>query len=604
MLKIFGKLYGRLRIKETKSIRFKLITNYSLLISILVIVIGTANIIITTNIIMNNISYYVQQTVNETHDKIDVALKNVESSSRLIITNPKIQQAVINAKMVSSVDLLESYTAREKLSASLNDVVSAMTNIHSTGIYLNNNRVYYFGRIGDKSIYNMLPIESMFSLLDNPIRNLIWIPPHMLQDNAQVFSLVRNIVDLSKFNSIGSLVLNIEVRYLSNILNERQLGESGSIILMDSNGVVISGKDMPFIRKTMPHLFLNNVITQNEGTFVTNINGIPMLIAYDSSDYTGWKMFGMVPLSELNKDIATNQATLVFIGFIGLVISLILSIYFASKITAPISNLMAAMIKVEKGNLDVAFEDNNFRETKELGEGFQMMQKNLRDLISKLYEGELRKKEAEYKALQAQINPHFLYNTLETINYMLLIDERYEESKLVTYLGDLLRYSIKKGEDSVSLEEDIEQIEKYLYIQKARFGDRLSYELFIDSSTRNCQILKFLIQPLVENSIIHGIEAKRGNGIVKISSTLLDNCLHILVEDNGIGMSEEQLDKILIEDTAHVVDRRNTKLGVNNVNRRIMKYYGDNYGLKVSSKINNGTKIVIVLPHTFGGEQI
>lgn len=601
----FKALLTKFKYGEVKSIRYSLILNYSMLISFLVVIIGSANLILNRNILMNNISYYAQQTINETNDKINVALKNIESASKIIISNQKIQKAFLDVKNSGSNntdDPWESYKAREVLSASLNDISVALVDIHSTGIYFDDKKVYYFGRVGDKSIYDMEPIENKFSLLDGPNQKIVWVPTHYLKNNAQVFTLERKIVDLSNFSVIGILVLNVESRYLTNILNEGQLGKSGSIFLVDSDGVIVGSKAQASIGKKLSYPFINKITSQKEGAFVTYFQGTSMLVAFSTSSYTNWKTVGIVPLSELNSDILKNQWIIVFIGLVGLIVSLVLSIIFASRISAPINKLMSAMKKVENGHMDVTFEDKNFNETKELSEGFQKMVKNLKELISKVYEGELRKKEAEFKALQAQINPHFLYNTLDTINYMLIIEEKYDVSKLVTNLGDILRYNIRKGNDIVTLEEDIEQIEKYLYIQKTRFGERLHYEFDISSDTLKCRILKLLIQPIVENSINHGIEMKRGQGFVKITSGISVDCLFIKVEDNGIGIDEEQLSRILMEEPAYVPIGKSTHLGISNVNRRIKMYYGEKFGIEIQSGKNTGTCVTIFLPVIIGDE--
>lgn len=599
MLKhVFKELYSRFKKSGYRSIRYKLILNYSILISALIVVIGSVNLIITTSIIRNNISYYAQQTINETNDKIDVTLENIESTSRIIITNKKIQEAVLALKNSGTYnhDLLELYNLKENLRTSLEDISAALVNIHSLGIYFDDNKVYYFGKVGDKNVYDMDSVESQFPLLDNPMQKTVWIPTHYLKNNARVFSLERKMVDLKNFSVLGILVLNIDYGYLNHILDEGQLGKSGKIFLLDPSGSVISSKDVESVGQKPSFPFMNRVMAGKEGAFVAKFDGNTMLVAYSTSSYTNWKLVGVVPLSELNSDILMKQGIITLLGLLGLIVSLLLSILFASRITAPINKLMSAMKEVEKGCLEVDFEDNNFLETKELSDGFKMMLKNLRELISKVYEGELRKKEAEFKALQAQINPHFLYNTLETINYMLIIEEKYDISKLVTYLGDILRYNIRKGNDIVSLEEDLEQIERFLYIQKMRFGDKLHYEFAISQETLNCRILKLLIQPLVENSINHGIEKKRGKGLLKISSSFEEGSLLIRIEDNGVGIAQDELRKILEADPGPGAAEKNTRLGVNNVNRRIKMYYGDQYGLKIQSEKGIGTCVDVFLP--------
>lgn len=596
--KINGKLIGN----RIGSIQRKLILNYSILISLLVLIIVTTNIYITTNIIRENISYYVKQAIRETSNKINVALRNIEVTSDIIVNSRQIQKAVLKCRESNEFQnnrLWRAYQERVELNIILNDLSIPWTDIHSIGIYIDDDHTYFFGRIGDKSLYNMESVERQFPLIDSSPKSMVWIPSYHLNFDTWLFSMARNLVDVDTFKPIGTLVLNIEGRYLNNILNEGRLGSSGSVYLIGREGEIISSKDKKLIGQKLEYPFMERIIRGNEGSFTTNLNGVPVLVAYSTSYYTGWKTVGIAPLNELNSEILSNQAILLIIGILGIILSLILSTMIASGITAPINNIRLAMKKVENGQLEVKLHDQSFIETKELSEGFQNMLRNLRELITKVYEEELRKKEAEFKALQAQINPHFLYNTLETINWMLIIEEKYDLSKMVIYLGDILRYSIEKGNNIITLEKDIEQIEKYLYIQMARFGDKLHYELDISPETLKCKILKLTIQPLIENAINHGIEKKRGQGVIRISSVIQGNKLLVKVEDNGVGMSQEQLNKILCEDGLPAISgviNKHTKLGIKNVDNRIKMYYGSQYGLSIQSEEGRGTCVLVLLP--------
>jgi two-component system sensor histidine kinase YesM len=277
-----------------------------------------------------------------------------------------------------------------------------------------------------------------------------------------------------------------------------------------------------------------------------------------------------------------------------------MTILITRQIARPIERLRSAMRAAETGALDVQYTDDTFLETHELGVGFVKMLHNIDELVVKIGKSELRKKDAELSALQAQINPHFLYNTLNTINYMLLLENKPEISRMVIYLGDLLRNSIETSREVITLEEDLAFVEKYLYIQKVRFEEKLQYRISVTKEARQCLILKLLVQPLVENAINHGVE--RQGGVVSITGEISDTGkLIVTVQDNGCGIPKEKLKDLLVDEKTNDIKNQRTYIGVNNVNQRIKLFYGPEYGLAIQSGENAGTTVSIVVPAETGG---
>ena len=602
MSKLVQYLQKRVEIKwkskGIRSIKYRLAFSFSLVVTMVIVLIVMANLLITNKIVMKNIRYYSTQTINETSDKIDSALNKVEIASQIINNNSQIQQAILQRREGQSTfegDTYKNTTRKQEFNQPINDITNAIGDIHSIGIHFTDNDHIYFGIDTNTDDNAIKYIEKQFPKFITSEKNILWVTTHDFNGN-NVISLVRKFIDTMNLEQIGYMEVNVENRYLNNFLNNDQLGKSASIFLIDGDGVIICCKKSEQIGKKLQYPFTNTILKSKEGAFNNTINHIPMIVTYYTSPYTGWKIVGLAPMSELNSDILKNQTIIVLIGICGLMVSLLLSIIIAYMITKPINGLRRAMKEVEQGKLEVTFEDSNFIETRELGEGFKEMLRKLRELLAKVYEGELRKKEAEFKAMQAQINPHFLYNTLETINYMLIIENKHDISKIVTYLGDILRYSINKGKGIITLTEDLNQIEKYLYIQKIRFGDRLQYKLFIEDDTKKCFILKLLIQPIVENAIIHGIEKKRGQGMLTISTSIEHSMLVIQIKDNGMGIPSEKLDKILKEESLPQPATKHTHLGVSNVNQRIKLFYGEEYGLDIESKVGEGTCVKLIIP--------
>jgi two-component system sensor histidine kinase YesM len=262
------------------------------------------------------------------------------------------------------------------------------------------------------------------------------------------------------------------------------------------------------------------------------------------------------------------------------------------------NRLTGAMAEVADGNMDHRLRLETGDELERLGDGFNYMMLRLKELMEDNYQQGIRRKEAELNALQAQINPHFLYNTLESINWeaMMMTGGSNKVSEMVTALSDLLRLSISHGKEIVPFGDEINHVKNYLFIQKERYSDKFDVEWYIDSSLYQHRILKLILQPLVENAIYHGIELKKGRGIIRIEASVEGAHMLIQVIDDGIGMSEEQL--AIVRDSLKRDDGAlNRGIGIRNVNERIQLYYGKAYGLHLFSEQGKGTTIQVRLPH-------
>ena len=309
---------------------------------------------------------------------------------------------------------------------------------------------------------------------------------------------------------------------------------------------------------------------------------------------TGWETYSVV-----STDDFFPQAERLREGIMGFVMLAMLvasaGIYILSYMfTRPVGKLKNAMKKVEAGDFSVQVESKARDEIGQLIHSFNYMVNRLRQLIKEVYQQKLAQKNAELTALQAQINPHFLYNTLDSINWMLIEKGEWEISDVVVSLGDILKYSLH-GEDMLVLfEEELKYIESYLCIQKNRLEDRLTVQMEIDERTKTCLVPKLILQPIVENAIIHGIEKKKEAGEIWIRAVIRGGVFAIQVKDNGAGMKPEQLmkfrDSILSEETG------GKHIGMRNVHRRIQLHFGEVYGLKIDSEWEKGTIVTILLP--------
>lgn len=316
-----------------------------------------------------------------------------------------------------------------------------------------------------------------------------------------------------------------------------------------------------------------------------------MAVSVRVNEATGWKIYTMVPYSDISAQVQSlNHSILFSIVLCNLfIIFCLLAVSFA--ITAPVKKLISAMKEVQQGNFNYRIENKRSDEMGLLMDTFNYMVFKIDMLIKEVYQEKLAQKNAELEALQSQINPHFLYNTLDTINWMLIRKKEYEISRIVISLGEMMKYAVSRYSRTIELREEIRHISNYLLIQKERMENKLEYEIDVPDEYQSIQIPRLILQPLVENAIIHGIEA---GGKVCVRAYGMDEGCCLEVSDNGVGMDAKQLKRLRERTMEPKVNH--TSIGVENVDKRIKLFYGEEYGLRIESEPEKGTVISFCIP--------
>ncbi|MFW5992348.1 MAG: sensor histidine kinase, partial [Halanaerobiaceae bacterium] len=332
-----------------------------------------------------------------------------------------------------------------------------------------------------------------------------------------------------------------------------------------------------------------------------NIGTEKYLSAKRTIDRTNWNLLMLIPFSRITGGVSNLKSILIFAGLLGTILFLILSMFLSSLITRPVRKMMLAMKHDDDGLLKPNPETYFNREINELNKNYNEMVEKNNHLIKVVYEKELSKTKAEMEAIQAQINPHFLYNTLEAFYWTLVEREEYELSNYIISLSDLFRYSIKseRDDDLVFLEKELNHVKRYLEIMKFRLGDRLNWDVkYNENEIAKVVIPRLTIQPLVENAIKHGIEKKIGRGNIKITvNRFHKDFMKIVVEDNGKGIGKEKL----IEIRGNIKKKDFFKsakkcIGLNNIYKRLQANFGESVQFNIYSKENEGTRVRLIIP--------
>lgn len=393
----------------------------------------------------------------------------------------------------------------------------------------------------------------------------------------------------------GVLLLDISYASLQQLLDNVTLGNNGYLYMIGSGGELIYHPQMQLIDSGLATENLEAASGYRDGNYKETYLGELREVFVKSVGYTGWKIIGVTPARGLSLNNLKTNLLLVFIIALVLYILTLINAYISSRITIPIHELEKSVNELETGHLDTKVYMGGSYEIRHLGRSIGDMAKRIQTLMDDIVAEHESKRKSEFDTLQSQINPHFLYNTLDIIVWMIENEQKDEAVKIVTALARFFRISLSKGKSIITVRDEVEHVRNYLMIQQKRFKNKFIYRIETEPDVLNFASLKLMLQPLVENAIYHGMEFMDGDGLIEIKAYLENGDLWFTIRDNGLGMTKEQVDSLLAE-PVYTTSHRGSGIGVKNVNERIRLYFGEEYGLIIESEPDEGTWIRIHLP--------
>lgn len=407
------------------------------------------------------------------------------------------------------------------------------------------------------------------------------------------------IYDQDSFKEIGLLVIFVNKAYLEKVYSDltKEVVQNIVITTADYKEIVSRFSNGTYLNESS---FISR-IGDLSGSFIDQENA--MLVSYITMDSPDWKVIIYMSLSQMLKEVGILQYWLIILSIISVLVLSILSIFISRDFIYPINKLIAAMRRVEKGDnsINVAVDRND--ELGFLSESFNKMTREIDYLVKWNYKEQITRKEAELTALQSQINPHFLFNTLESINWMARLNNVPQISDTISVLSSLMEAGIRRDDKLITVGEEFQYIDNFIYILKMRFQDRIELRKCVQAEALQILIPRLLIQPLVENAVYHGIENSSRNGIIFLKAVVREDVLTIEVVDNGVGIDSEGLvllnERLSTSNDAYfrsLSSKSSRSIGIENVNRRIKLFYGENYGLKIESRVDSFTKAAICIP--------
>lgn len=523
------------------------------------------------------------EAVESISSNIDLIVDVTDNQSKMLISSAVLQNVLGKGSSAPSFDFqqeLDSYLENFK---NFNDTISS---------------VYIFDNYGNEYfVDNEFPIKEI--TLDK-IKNSSWYDDLIqkrggfilklngggtFQDvNENYISMIRVVNSTNTQKPIGVMVINISESYIeSTLFNGDSLLQN--IILLDENGNSIISANLPENNKLIDEF--KQVNGNSNSPIMQKIGSKEYIIANAKNQYS-WKIISINLFNELSKQNQNYGMVILIAVFINGLLLIVGLLFISLIITKPIKKLEESMIEVESGK----FKEVNVRtgndEIGKLKDIYNMMIRQIQKLFVNIIDEQNRKRKAELDLLQSQIKPHFLYNSLDAISFLVMSNENEEALKSVKALGQFYRQYLNKGNEETTIKDELDMIKNYLYIQKIRLCDKFSVETEIDERVLGYKIPHLTLQPIVENAIKHGIKGKPGNGKILIRAEYFSNLILLTVEDDGIGM-----DRSMVEGLKSGIY---TGVGLKATIERLNIYYNSNNLLKIESEKGKGTKVIITIP--------
>lgn len=419
---------------------------------------------------------------------------------------------------------------------------------------------------------------------------------HLFEPGRQEYTRVvpmTRVVQITAGDKVIKGMLLIELRHsdFQDVYNNILLGGGSYLYLTDNQGNIIFHPQQELVESGY---LTEPVIDMETGSVLGGVAHGDKEYLVKTIGYTGWRLVGVVQGADIALNTMKSNLFIAFLLVFFLSIIVAINSFLSRRVSAPMGRLEEAVRKIEAGDLETVIEPSGFYEVWHLGTAVDHMKNNLKRLMEDIVKEHEAKRRSEVMALQNQINPHFLYNTLDIIVWMIENEKRDDAVSAVTALARFFRISLSRGRTVISVTDEIEHVRNYLMIQEMRFKNRFSYEFDIEEGLGGLGTIKLILQPIVENAVYHAMEFMDGDGEIRISALHQGEDILFLVRDNGCGMTKETVDKLMAG--AEMAPGRGAGVGFRNVQERIRLVFGGEYGLVIQSEPDEGTMVTIRIP--------
>ena len=561
-----------------------------LVLSAVVIVTGVSMKFTNTSIFENS-SEYTHTIIQQMNQNIDSYIDYMENIAYLISSNEDVQDYLFDEKIDNE--------GRYRILNQLQTILDSRSDIRNVGIISKNGRMLI--NDGSKSVNQDLDLNTQewyataLEKPNGPILTSSHVQHIISGERPWVITLSRGIRDRSgSGEKEGVFFIDLNYSAISELCDQSTVGTKGYAFILDAKGNIVYHPQQQQLYNELQTENISLIMDTDEDTVLTGTGNDGKLYSISRSEKTGWTVVDCTNVKELLSKSRQAQSVYVLTAIILVIEALLFSRFMARSITLPIQKLRDSMKKVQEGDFsvsDVVVDSKN--EIGSLTKSFDVMTHRIHELMEQNVHEQEEKRKSELKALQSQINPHFLYNTLDSIIWMAEGKKNEEVVLMTASLARLLRQSISNEDEVVPIANEVEYARGYLTIQKMRYKDKLEFQIEVDSSILYIPLIKLVLQPIIENAIYHGLKYKESKGLLIVKGFMKDGNAVLQVIDDGVGMDEETLAHIYDK---HKVNYHSNGVGVYNVQKRLKLYYGEDYGITYTSELGKGTTATITIP--------
>ena len=588
MIKIF--------LNFSRSIFSRLLASYLLLIIIPVLSIGLFSFKVSETIIDKHINNATSKTLMQIDRNINILLDQIINITNIYNLDNELE-ALLTAKYPQGLERL----------ININTVENKILNYSSTSDWLKQhtilagtNGIVYTSNYDSNTInLNSIRSQAWYQQALENTEKIYWLNTHknFYKNNIHIFTAVKILENALSKHAFGVLLLNIEEASLYNIYKDA-LDRNNEIFIINSEGKVISHSQREKVGSQVdPLRFINSLHAGNTGYKTIEIDDQRYLYNYKRIEKMGWYIVQTVPLAVLAEDSTMIRTKIFVISFLCMLLCFFAALLLSKKFSRPLINLCKKIqrYKFSAHSANRLVKSASGSELHLLTTEYENIVFRLEKTINELIKEQEERRKTELQALQMQINPHFLYNTLNSIKSLVWTNHTALIEPAVNALVSLLKQTIGRTSEMITIEEEINNIKKFIFIQEIRTAYTIDMHYKIDDRLKQCKIPKLLLQPIVENAIFHGIEPKQGKGKIFIYCMYFHNDIKIEIIDNGIGIAQDRLKKLITADSSPSANRLSS-IGIKNVDERLKLYFGPAYGLKIESTKGVGTSVTITIP--------
>lgn len=554
----------------------------------------------TRTSVFDNSSLYTQTIIQQMNQNIDSYIDYMENISYLVSSNEDVQSYLFGEETDPE--------ARGRILNQFKTILDSRNDILNLGIIGENGRMLINNAqrltnpdldIHTQEWYtNALEGSASSYLSSSHVQHII------SGERPWVITLsrgIRNKSSKSENQKEGVFFIDLNYSAISELCNQSMVGNQGYAFILDADGNIVYHPQQQQLYNELQTENISLIMGTDKDTVLSGKGSAEKLYSISRSEKTGWTVVDCVRVEELLRKSNKAQSLYVLVAMGLMIVALFFSRFISRSITQPIQQLCDSMARVQEGDFsvsDVVVDSKN--EIGSLTKSFNVMTHRIQDLMEQNIREQEAKRKSELKALQSQINPHFLYNTLDSIIWMAEGKKNEEVVLMTASLARLLRQSISNEDEVVSIGQEVEYARGYLTIQKMRYKDKMEFQIDVDPSILHIPLIKLVLQPVIENAIYHGLKYKESKGLLMVKGFRKNGNAVLQVIDNGVGMDQETLDHIYEK---HKVNYQSNGVGVYNVQKRLQLYYGSEYGITYESEKGVGTTATITIPGNQEGQQ-